>query len=104
MAVSGGIVADRRQVPASAASDSKRAKASQHFKKPPVKPSSHVVIHEPDYVPPDYGASRRTRIGSSVIEQFVAGHDAGDVLRELVQNEYDGGGEKAHPDLREQLG
>ncbi|QYA04530.1 DUF3883 domain-containing protein [Rhizobium sp. B21/90] len=52
------------------------------------------MIDEPDYVPPDYGASRRTRIGSSVIEQFVAGHDAGDVLRELVQNEYDGGGEK----------
>lgn len=52
------------------------------------------MIDEPDYVPPDYGASRRTRIGSSVIEQFVAGHDAGDVLRELVQNEYDGGGDK----------
>lgn len=56
--------------------------------------SAGVVIDEPDYVPPDYGASRRTRIGSSVIEQFVAGHDAGDVLRELVQNEYDGGGDK----------
>ena len=56
--------------------------------------SSGVLIDEPDYVPPDYGASRRTRIGSSVIEQFVAGHDAGDVLRELVQNEYDGGGDK----------
>ncbi|HLP66149.1 MAG TPA: hypothetical protein VK181_01375, partial [Rhizobium sp.] len=52
------------------------------------------MLDEPNYVPPDYGASRRTRIGSSVIEQFVAGHDAGDVLRELVQNEYDGGGEK----------
>ena len=43
-------------------------------------------------MPPDF-SSRRTRIGSSFIEQFVAGHDAGDVLRELVQNEYDGGGE-----------
>ncbi|MGO6718517.1 hypothetical protein ACC740_33045 [Rhizobium ruizarguesonis] len=52
------------------------------------------MVEEPDYVPPDYGDSRRTRIGSSFIEQFVAGHDAGDVLRELVQNEYDGGGEK----------
>jgi len=56
--------------------------------------SPDAVIDEPDYVPRDYGASRRKRIGSSVIEQFVAGHDAGDVLRELVQNEYDGGGDK----------
>jgi hypothetical protein len=50
-------------------------------------------VKEPDYVPPDFSSSRRTRIGSSFIEQFVAGHDASDVLRELVQNEYDGGGE-----------
>lgn len=47
---------------------------------------------EAEYVPPDFRGSRRTRIGSSFIEQFVAGHDASDVLRELVQNEYDGGG------------
>ncbi|MDD1962125.1 DUF3883 domain-containing protein [Pseudomonas sp. 39004] len=44
-------------------------------------------------MPPDFSGSRRTRIGSSFIEQFVAGHDASDVLRELVQNEFDGGGE-----------
>lgn len=44
-------------------------------------------------MPPDFSASRKTRIGSSFIEQFVAGHDASDVLRELVQNEFDGGGE-----------
>lgn len=49
-------------------------------------------VEEPEYVPPDFSGSRRTRIGSSFIEQFVAGHDASDVLRELVQNEYDGGG------------
>ncbi|SDA75387.1 MULTISPECIES: DUF3883 domain-containing protein [unclassified Janthinobacterium] len=55
-----------------------------------ILPSS---IKEPYYVPPDFTGSRRTRIGSSFIEQFVAGHDASDVLRELVQNEYDGGGE-----------
>lgn len=48
---------------------------------------------EPDYVPPDFTSSRQIRIGASFIEQFVAGHDAGDVLRELVQNEFDGGGE-----------
>jgi hypothetical protein len=50
-------------------------------------------VEEPDYVAPDFSESRRARIGSSFIEQFVAGHDASDVLRELVQNEYDGGGE-----------
>ncbi len=50
-------------------------------------------VKEPDYVPPNFSGSRRIRIGSSFIEQFVAGHDASDVLRELVQNEFDGGGE-----------
>jgi hypothetical protein len=50
-------------------------------------------VKEPDYVAPDFSGSRRNRIGSSFIEQFVAGHDASDVLRELVQNEFDGGGE-----------
>lgn len=48
---------------------------------------------EPQYVPPDFSGSRQIRIGASFIEQFVAGHDAGDVLRELVQNEFDGGGD-----------
>ncbi|MEW9581399.1 DUF3883 domain-containing protein [Paraburkholderia sp. DGU8] len=59
--------------------------------KAPVPPPS---VKELDYVPPDFSGSRRTRIGSSFIEQFVAGHDASDVLRELVQNEFDGGGER----------
>lgn len=49
--------------------------------------------NEPSYTPPDFNASRQVRIGASFIEQFVAGHDAGDVLRELVQNEFDGGGD-----------
>lgn len=60
------------------------------------KPAPRATIPsavEPDYVPPDFSASRQIRIGASFIEQFVAGHDAGDVLRELVQNEFDGGGE-----------
>ncbi|MGO8661552.1 DUF3883 domain-containing protein [Rhizobium ruizarguesonis] len=34
----------------------------------------------------------RQLIGSSVLEQFVAGHDPMDVVRELVQNEFDAGG------------
>lgn len=67
------------------------AKSTRNPGAPRILPLS---IKEPDYVPPDFGGSRRTRIGSSFIEQFVAGHDASDVLRELVQNEYDGGGAK----------
>jgi hypothetical protein len=80
--------------PISSASAIAKASAARAEKKAKTKSSPEVLVDEPDYVPPDYGASRRTRIGSSVIEQFVAGHDASDVLRELVQNEYDGGGEK----------
>ena len=70
---------------ASAPARSARKRGLQRTAPPPVD--------EPDYLPPDFSGSRRTRIGSSFIEQFVAGHDASDVLRELVQNEYDGGGE-----------
>ena len=55
--------------------------------------TSLPTVEEPSYVPPDFSSSRRRRIGSSFIEQFVAGHDASNVLRELVQNEFDGGGE-----------
>jgi len=51
------------------------------------------TFSEPEYSPPDFSGSRQIRIGSSYIEQFVAGHDASAVLRELVQNEFDGGGE-----------
>jgi hypothetical protein len=87
-------VATRREEPASSAPEIASGTASAPERTARVTSSPVVAIDEPDYVPPDYGASRRTRIGSSVIEQFVAGHDAGDVLRELVQNEYDGGGDK----------
>lgn len=69
--------------PASIAGPVKR-RAGTH----PAEPS----INEPDYVPPDFSTSRKIRIGASFIEQFVVGHDASDVLRELVQNEFDGGG------------
>ena len=43
--------------------------------------------------PPDFGGHGRTRFGASIVEEFVKGHDPGDVLRELVQNEFDGGGD-----------
>jgi len=32
------------------------------------------------------------RVTSSLVEEFAQGHTASDVLRELVQNEYDAGG------------
>ena len=51
------------------------------------------LVGDPNYIPPDFRTSRQIRIGASFIEQFVAGHDAGDVLRELVQNEFGGGGD-----------
>jgi hypothetical protein len=44
--------------------------------------------------PPDFAGQKQARIGASVVEQFVSGHNAGDVLRELVQNEFDGGGDQ----------
>lgn len=34
----------------------------------------------------------RSRVAASVVIQFVSGHKGSDVLRELVQNEYDAGG------------
>lgn len=44
--------------------------------------------------PPEIVGGFEQRIGSSVVEEFVAGHDASDVLRELIQNEFDAGGTK----------
>jgi hypothetical protein len=85
------MIADEPESPASedaATSPSRSARRSKPI------PTPAGDIDEPDYMPPDFSGSRRTRIGSSFIEQFVAGHDASDVLRELVQNEYDGGGER----------
>lgn len=58
------------------------------------KRQSKVAVDHDQWVPPDFGGQRRTRIGASVVEQFVSGHDASDVLRELVQNEFDGQGDK----------
>jgi Domain of unknown function (DUF3883) len=47
-----------------------------------------------DWTPPELEGEFRTRIGASIVEEFVAGHDASDVLRELVQNEFDAGGNR----------
>lgn len=84
-------IADEPESPASEIAATPPGQAVRRSK-PVATPATD--IDEPDYVPPDFSGSRRTRIGSSFIEQFVAGHDASDVLRELVQNEYDGGGER----------
>ena len=43
--------------------------------------------------PPDLERGFRTKIGASLVEEFVAGHTATDVLRELAQNEFDAGGD-----------
>jgi hypothetical protein len=43
--------------------------------------------------PTDLEEGFRTKIGASIVEEFVAGHTASDVLRELAQNEFDAGGE-----------
>src|SRR5215471_20417532 len=45
-----------------------------------------------DWDLPAFDGELERRIGSSVVEGFVAGHHATDVLRELVQNEFDAGG------------
>src|SRR5260370_34053761 len=36
----------------------------------------------------------RYNYGNSIVAEFVLGHDHADVLRELVQNEYDAGGRR----------
>jgi hypothetical protein len=43
-------------------------------------------------VPPEFAGGFQHRIGSSVIDEFVNAHGPADVLRELVQNEFDGDG------------
>ncbi|ANH04006.1 hypothetical protein [Shinella sp. HZN7] len=43
--------------------------------------------------PDDSDAGYETKIGGSIIDQFVLGHDPTDVLRELVQNEFDANGD-----------
>ncbi|MBI1686776.1 DUF3883 domain-containing protein [Caulobacter hibisci] len=44
------------------------------------------------WVPPEIEGQINQRVGSSIIDDFVLGHSAADVLREIVQNEFDGGG------------
>ena len=46
------------------------------------------------WILPDIEEGFRTVIGSSVVDEFVAGHSLSDVLRELVQNEFDAGGNR----------
>ena len=50
---------------------------------------------DPAWTPPnDIEGGFKTRIGASFVDEFVAGHSPTDVLRELVQNEFDAGGER----------
>src|SRR6516162_11527536 len=41
---------------------------------------------------PQLSGQFQTAIGSSIVEQIVSGHTPADVLRELVQNEFDAHG------------
>jgi hypothetical protein len=50
-----------------------------------------IAAPEPEaWCPADFGDQRRTRIGASIVEEFVAGHDASDVLRELCRTSLTG--------------
>jgi hypothetical protein len=42
-------------------------------------------------------------IGSSILEEFVLGHSAIDILRELVQNEFDADGEEMSIEFTDEL-
>ena len=42
----------------------------------------------------DLEAKLEFRIGTNLLREFAAGHNAADVLRELVHNEYDAGGSR----------
>ncbi|WP_066996935.1 DUF3883 domain-containing protein [Mesorhizobium sp. WSM3873] len=61
--------------------------------RPSVLTVSPIEADHLPWQPPDFANHRQTRIGASVVEEFVSGHNASDVLRELVQNEFDGGGD-----------
>ena len=54
----------------------------------PQRPSQTAAA---TWKPPATLGGFHTRIGTSIVEEFVAGHD----LRELVQNEFDAGGSRA---------
>jgi hypothetical protein len=45
-----------------------------------------VIPADPD------GLDFRFRVGASILTEFAVSHTPADVLRELVQNEYDAGG------------
>jgi hypothetical protein len=46
----------------------------------------------PAWTPPEVDDKLETRLGGSFVDEFVLGHSASDILRELVQNEFDAGG------------
>src|SRR5215471_922951 len=50
-------------------------------------------VELPVWTPPEISADQLTfRFANSLLDEFVLGHSFDDVLRELVQNEYDAGG------------
>lgn len=45
-----------------------------------------------EWTPPDVDDKLETKLGGSFVDEFVLGHSPSDILRELVQNEFDAGG------------
>jgi hypothetical protein len=58
----------------------------------PRKRAAATVGQAIPWSPPLTTAPLSQRVGSSILDDFVAGHSAADVFREIVQNEFDGGG------------
>ena len=52
-------------------------------------------------LPPVNDDDLGVRVGTSLLEEFAVGHSAADVIRELVQNEYDAGGARLEVDFGE---
>jgi len=54
------------------------------------------------WTPPNVDGKLTTRLGGSLVDEFVTGHDVTDVLRELVQNEFDAEGSRLTIDFGQQ--
>jgi hypothetical protein len=51
-----------------------------------------TVVEPGEWTPPDVDDKLETKLGGSFVDEFVLGHSPSDILRELVQNEFDAGG------------
>jgi hypothetical protein len=51
-----------------------------------------AAVESEEWTPPDVDDKLETKLGGSFVDEFVLGHSPSDILRELVQNEFDAGG------------